>query len=165
MASFVCKSLQCLTSRPLIQVHSFSCAVEREGHCKQILLACVGSAHSQWTTRGFPQPKAAYTFRVHTAQAPGCFATALFQVGPVFHALPRSKPLRLLSALKGHRPRWAVCFMLFPVPSCSGNQKLGKCTFPGGPCILFISPILATWFPCCTMRAQPQVCRVSPLGS
>ena len=55
--------------------------------------------------------------------------------------------------------------MLFPVPSCSGNQKLGKCTFPGGPCILFISPILATWFPCCTMRTQPQVCRVSPLGS
>ena len=55
--------------------------------------------------------------------------------------------------------------MLVPVPSCSGNQKLGKCTFPGGPCILFISPVLATWFPCCTMRAQPQVCRVPPLES
>ena len=32
----------------------FSCAVGREGHCKQISLACVGSVHSVWATLGLP---------------------------------------------------------------------------------------------------------------
>ena len=38
----------------LIQAHFFICAVEREGHCKQISLACVGSARSVWATLGLP---------------------------------------------------------------------------------------------------------------
>ena len=32
----------------------FSCAVGREEHCKQIALACVGSARSVWATLGLP---------------------------------------------------------------------------------------------------------------
>ena len=36
----------------LIQAHLFSCVVGREEHCKQISLACVGCAHSVWTTLG-----------------------------------------------------------------------------------------------------------------
>ena len=143
----------------------FSCVVGREGHCKKILLACVGSAHSGWTTLDLPQPKAACISQVHTAQAPGCSARALSQVGPAFCALSRSKPLRFVRALHGHRPRWVVSFVPFPDPSSSGDWVLGERTLPGGPCILCPSPVLATWFPRCTVRAQSQVCCVTPLGS
>ena len=56
---------------------------------------------SQWMDHtGLPQPKV-----VHTAQAPGCSARALSQVDPVLHELPRSKRLRFLGALQGHRSR------------------------------------------------------------
>ena len=43
---------------PLTYTHLFSCVVGREGHYRQILLVCVGSAYSGWTTLGLPQPKA-----------------------------------------------------------------------------------------------------------
>ena len=62
----------------------------REGHCKQIPLACVGSAHSGCTTLGLPQPKAACTSWVHTAQAPARSAKEVSQVSPTLHALPMS---------------------------------------------------------------------------
>ena len=58
-----------------------------------------------------------------------------------------------------------MCFLPFPGPSSSGDQVLGKCTVPGGPCILITSPVLATCFHRCAGRAPPQVCHVSPLGS
>ena len=130
----------------------------REGHCKQMPLACVGSACRGWTTLGLPQPKVACTSRVHPAQAPGCSARALSQVGPAFCALPRSTLLRFSGALRGHRPRWAVSFVPFPGPSSSGNWVLGECTVPGGPCILCTSPVLATWFPRCTVTASGVLC-------
>ena len=81
------------------------------GPLKTNLLAHVGGAHSGWSTLGLPQPKAACASRVHTAQAPGCSARALSQVDPVFCALPRSKPLRFLGALRGHRSNrlWVFC--------------------------------------------------------
>ena len=44
---------------PLIQANLFSCAVGREEHCKQISLACVGSARSVSATLGLP-PLTAY---------------------------------------------------------------------------------------------------------
>ena len=67
----------------------------REGHCKQILLACVGSARSVWTTLGLPQLKAVCASPVYTAQAPACSA--------------------------GHCPKQALVFMDFPGLSCSGS--------------------------------------------
>ena len=74
LASAVCKSLQCLISavtqggegsyssailgpppsRSLIRAHLFSRAVGREEHCKQISLACVGSAYSVPATLDLP---------------------------------------------------------------------------------------------------------------
>ena len=107
----------------------FQLQCRQEGHCKQISLAYVGIAHSGWTTLGLPQPKAACTSQVHTAQAPGCSTRALSQVSPVFHALPRSKMLRFLGVLKEHRPRWAVSFVPFPGPgpSHAGDQVLVHC--------------------------------------
>ena len=83
----------------LIYAHSFSCVVGREEHCKQISLACVGSACSVSTTLGLPLLTAACAFRVYTAQAP------VSKAGPAFCALPRSKLLgfRFLGTPQGHR--------------------------------------------------------------
>ena len=86
---------------------AFTCVLGREGHCKQISLACVGSAHSVWTTLGLPQLKAVCASQVYTAQAPRCSAGALSKAGPTFPALPRSKPLRVSGTLQGHRLGWA----------------------------------------------------------
>ena len=149
----------------LIKAHFFICAVEREGHCKQISLACVGGVCRGWTTLGLPQPRVVCTSKVHTAQAPGWSMRALSQVGPEFHILPRSKPLRFSGAFQGHTLKWAMCFVPFPGPSCSGDQMLGKYTVPGGPCVLCTFLVPVTWFPGCPMRAQSQVCRASPLGN
>ena len=139
--------------------------MEREGHCKQISLACVGGVCRGWTTLGLPQPRVVCTSKVHTAQAPGWSMRALSQVGPEFHILPRSKPLRFSGAFQGHTLKWAMCFVPFPGPSCSGDQMLGKYTVPGGPCVLCTFLVPVTWFPGCPMRAQSQVCRASPLGN
>ena len=105
----------------------------REEYCKQILLACVGSAHNVWTILGFPQLTVACSFWLYTAQAPGCSARALSQVGPAFHALPRSKLLGFLGPLQRHRPRWAVYFVPFPGPSCSGDQVFLNALSQVGP--------------------------------
>jgi len=102
LASSVCKSLQCVISTLTQggkggQLFRLTCSVVlwgREGHCKQISLLCVWSAHSVWTTVGLPPLTEACAFWVYTAQAPGCSSGVLSNVGPVFHALPRSKLLR-----------------------------------------------------------------------
>ena len=138
----------------------FGCVVGREGHCKQIPLACVGSACSGGTTLGLPQPKVACPSWVHPAQAPGCSARELSQVGPVFYSLPRSKPLRSSGAPQGHRPRRAVSFMPFPGPTHSGYWVLGEhpvghefYALPRSGCLVS------------QVRVQFQVCCVTPLGS
>ena len=56
-------------------------------------------------------------FPVYTAQAPGCSARALSQVGTAFHALPKSKLHRFLGAPQRHRPRLAVHFVPVSGPS------------------------------------------------
>ena len=64
-----------------------------------------------------------------------------------------------------HRLIWTVHFVLFLGPSHSGDQEPDKYTLPGGPCVLFTSPVPAAGFPRCIMSIQSQVCHVSPLGS
>ena len=143
----------------------FSCFVGREGHCRQITLACVGSARSGWATLGLPQPETACASWFCTAQSPGCFARTLSQVGPAFPALPRSKLLRLSGAVQGQRPRWVVHFVPFPGPSSSGKWVLGHRSAPGGLCILFACLVLAAQSPGCAVRALSQGCHASPLRS
>ena len=58
-----------------------------------------------------------------------------------------------------------VHFVSFPGPTRSGDQMLGECTVPGGPCLLITCLVLATWFLGCVRRALSQVCCVFPLGS
>ena len=87
----------------------FSCAVRREEHCKQISLACVGSAHSVWATLGFPPLLAC--------------------------VLSWSTLLRLQVALQGNCLRRAQGCLKFPGLSCSGSgsRVLHKGTELGGP--------------------------------
>ena len=66
----------------------------RGRHCKQILLACVGSVHSVRTTLDLPKLKVACVSWVYTAQAASCSAGELSKADAVFHALPRSELLR-----------------------------------------------------------------------
>ena len=72
----------------------FSCAVGREGCCKEILLACACSVSSML---GLP------LLAAHTVQALCGSAGEHSEAGPRFHAPPRSKLLRLgpQEALRG----------------------------------------------------------------
>ena len=84
--------------------------VGREGHCKQIPLACVKSACSIWITMDLPQPRVSCGFQVYTAQAPGCSARSL--------------------------SKRALCFVHFPGLSCSGSWVLRKGTDQDGLWVL-----------------------------
>ena len=117
LASSVCKSLKCLISAlkqggERGRLFTLTCSIAlwggRKEHCKQISLACVGSARSVWTTLHLPQLTASCASRVDTAQPPGCSAGVLSKAGPAFHALSRSQLLRFrfLGTLQGHRFGW-----------------------------------------------------------
>ena len=103
----------------------------REEHCKQILLACVGSVRSGWTTLGLPQPNEVCTSQVYTGQAPGYSAGALSQVGPAFHAVPRTKH--------------------------SGSHVLHRGTDPDGLCILCPSQLRTAQLTGCLASTLSQV--------
>jgi len=137
----------------------FSCALEREGCYKQIPLACVGSAFSglvchspRW--RLFPRST---LLRLQGAPQQHYLKRAL-------HFMPFSL-LTFSGALQGHRARWPVHFVPFPGSGNSGERVLCEHAVPVGPGILCPSLIPAAWFPRCTVRAQSQVCSVSPMGS
>ena len=89
----------------LVEAHLFNNAVGREEHCKQISLACVGSACSVSATLGlFPLMACVLSqstlFRLQVA---------LQGVGPGLCALPRSKLLRFrfLGTPERHTLGWA----------------------------------------------------------
>ena len=103
-------------------------AVGREGHCRQISLVCVGSAHSVLATLGLP-PLTACVFPVYTAQAPVCSAGELSEEGPGLRARPRSKPLRFRFSGTPQSCRLGWDCVLYPSgPSSSGNQELDERT-------------------------------------
>ena len=104
----------------------------REEHCKQISLACVGSARSVWTTLGLPQLTA-----------------------PV---LSQSTLLRLQVALKGNCPKWALRCMHFPGLSClgSGSRVLHKGTDLVGPAFCALSLVRETQAIGCLVSSHSQ---------
>ena len=96
---------------------------------------------SQWMDHtGFATAQGGLYIPGPHCSCPGSSARALFHVDPVFRALPSSKPLRFSGALQGHRPRWAVHFVLFPGASSSGDWVLGECTVLVGLCVLLPQP-------------------------
>ena len=69
--------------------------------------------------------------------------TTLVCHSPRWCVLPVSTLLRFQGALQGHCPEWALCFMHFPVVSCSGSQVLCKSTDPDGLCAFCPSQVQA----------------------
>ena len=149
-----------------IWAHFFSCAVGREEHCKQISLACVGSARTVWATLGLPPLMAC--------------------------VLSHSTLLRLQVALQGKCLKWALGCMLFPGLSHSGsfswvhhkgNNSVGsafcalprseelrwprawQAQFPGCAVGLITSPVPVPQFSGCSAGALSQMCHVSPVGT
>ena len=125
----------------------------RKEHCKQISLACVGSACSVWATLGLPPLTACVLFqstllRLQVALqenslkwALGCMHflglscsgsgsqvhhKGIDPFGHAFCALPRSKQLRQPGVRQVHCPRWAVRLNHLPISSRS-------LSFPGAP--------------------------------
>ena len=113
----------------------FNYAVGREEQCKQISLACVGSACSVWATLGLPTLTAC--------------------------VLSRSTLLRLQVALQGKCPKHALGCVHFPglSHSGSGSRVLHKGT--GWACVLCPSQVRAAQVSRCFASALPQVYRMS----
>ena len=100
----------------------------REGHCRQISLACVGSTHSVPATLGLP-PLTVCMLSLCTLLR---LQVVLQGVGPELRAVPRPKPLWFRFSGTPQRPRlgWA-CVLCLPCLSSSANQELDEHTLPG----------------------------------
>ena len=108
----------------------FSCVVGREEHCKQISLACVGSAHSVWATLALPPLTAcvlswSILLRLQVSVQENCLKRAL--VCMHFPGLSRSGSGWVLHKAQ---TQLGLRFVPFPGPSRSGDQVLGECTLP-----------------------------------
>ena len=132
----------------------------REEHCKQISLACVGSARSVLATLGLP-PFTACVFsqstllRLQVALQGNCLKWALGclyfpgltcsgsgsqvlhkgadSVGSAFFALSRSEQLRRPGAWRGHTPQ-VPCVLSPPQSQLLGFRVLSGSALSGEPC-------------------------------
>ena len=139
LASSVCKSLQCLISAltqgaevvtylgSRVQLH-----YGEGGTLRANITGVCGSSRSAWTTPGLPPLTAVCAFPAYTAQAPGCSAGVLSKAGPVFCALPKSKPLRFLGAPEGHRLCWACVLYPSQVQATQATRCLVSTLFQAG---------------------------------
>ena len=103
-------------------------AVGREGHSRQMSLACVGSTHSVLATLGLPPASRVCVLPPSTLLR---LQAALQGAGPELHALAglscSDSRFRVL-----HKDTDSVgpAFCAFPGQSSSGIQELDKCTLP-----------------------------------
>ena len=67
-----------------------------------------------------------YTSQAQAVQIPGCSMNAQSQLSHASPALPRPKWPGILPE---HSPRWALCLMHFPGPSCSGSRMFQSTLF------------------------------------
>ena len=149
-------------------MHLFSYIVSRQGHCKQMSLACVcvGGALPVCDHAGFaPAQGGMYFLGLH------CSGSRLpckspVPVDPAFHALPRSKLIRFSGAPQGHRPGWECILCPSQVQAAQVTRRLASTpSRVAHASYLISSPVLATRFPRCAVITLSQVCCVSPLGS
>ena len=96
----------------------------REGHCKQISLACVASARSVWTTLVLPQltacvPSQSTLLSLQVALQGNCPKQAVHFMH--FPGLSR----QVLGYSTKAQTRLGMHFVPFPGPSSSGGQMLG----------------------------------------
>ena len=130
-----------------------------EEHCKQISLACLGSARSVWVTLGLPPHMACVLFPSTLLRLPGCSVGELSKADPVFHALPRSKLLRFrfLGTPQRHRLGWVCVLCPSQVRAAQVTRYLASALSPG-TVRLIASPVPAAQFPGCSAVTLPQVC-------
>ena len=136
LASSVCKSIQCLV---------FSLTQRgKSGHlfrltCSVVLWGGRDTANKyHWHVWGVitvyrphcicPSPTEACAFLVYTALVPGCSPSILSKEDPVFHALPRSKPLRFRfsGTPQRHRLGWACVLCLSQVQEAQTTRLLAS---------------------------------------
>ena len=152
----------------------FNRAVGREEYCKQISLACVGSARSVWATLGLPPLTACVLswstlLRLQVALQGNCLRQALGcmhfpglsrsgsgswvlhkstdSVGLAFHALPRSEQLRQPGAWQTHSPQ-VQCVLSPPWSSRLVSWVLSRSAVSGVPCVSsgeLITPLFCEW--------------------
>jgi len=136
--------------------------VGREKHCKQISLACVGSARSVWATLGLPPLTVCVLsqstlLRLQVALQGNCLWWALGyvhfpglshsgsgsrvlhkgtdSVGSEFCVLPRSEWLRCPGAWRVHSPQVGDASYQLPGPSCWVSWVHRKNSVSDVPCI------------------------------
>ena len=127
-------------------------AVGREEHCKQITLACVGSARSDSATVGLPPFRACVLSSLHCSGSRLLF-WELSEVGPGLRALPRSKPLRFRYSGTPQRRRlcWACVLCPFQVQAAQETRCLQVRLLQ-----LIDSPVPAAWFSGCITGTPSQ---------
>ena len=135
MASFVCKSLQCLISAltqggkdghllaSLVQLfcgEGGTLQTNITGMCGECL-QCLGHT-------GFGPAHGVCAFPVYTAPAPGCSAGELSKASPGLRALPRSKLLRVrfLGTPQRHRLGWACILCPTQVRAAQVTRRLAS---------------------------------------
>ena len=138
----------------------------RKEHCKQISLACVGSACSVSATLDLPLLKACVLSCLHFSGST-LLCQELSEAGPGLHALLRSKPLRfrLLGTPQRHRLGWACILCPSQVRAAQVTRCLTSAVARSWKLWLIVSPIPTTRFSGCTTGTPSQVCHVSLLGS
>ena len=111
----------------LVQVRWFSRAAGREGPCRQMSLACVGSTCSVPATLGLSL-LASHVLSPSTLLR---LQAALQGAGPELRAYPRPKPLRFRFSCTPQRCRlgWA-CVLCLPRQSSSGSLETDEHTLP-----------------------------------
>ena len=172
LPSSVCWSLQCLISAMTQgggggHLFRLSCSVVgREEDCKQMSLACVGSARSVSVTLGLPRSRRLCFPSLHCSGS-RLLCRELSEVGPRLYVLPRSEPLRFrfLATPQRRRLSWACVLCPSQVRAAQVTRCLVSAVTPSWRVHLIASPIPAAWFSGWTMGVPSQVCRVSLLGS
>ena len=123
-----------------------------------------GCVWGGWTTLDLPLTNVTCLFWVHPSQCPICNTRSLSQVGPIFHALPRSEPIRHLGAWQGPWPWLSMCFVLFPGPKTQVTVWWARHCPSWAVYLIQLSGPRHS-FCCLCQRTQSQLCRVSPQGS
>ena len=119
----------------------FSRAVGREEHCKQVSLACLGSARSVLASPGLPPLTACVLsqstlLRLQVALQGNCPKRAL----RCRHFPGLSPQVQVLGYSTKAQTRLGLRFVPFPGRSSSGDQVLGERSLPGGRCVLSPPP-------------------------
>ena len=175
LASFVCKSLQYLTS-PLTQggegghLFSLTCSIVLQGgkntankyHWHVWGVLAVSGPHWVCPCSWVCVLSLSMLLRFQVALQGNCLRRALGCVH--FPGLSHSG-LGSLVPPQGHKLCWACVLCPSQVRAAQAARYLVNTHSPGGAVRLITSPVPAAQCPGCAAGAPSQVCHVSPLGS